>query len=545
MDQLLGMGFSEAQCTKGLAEAGNVDGAVSYIFANADKPPAFWAPAPEPAAVAGASGAATARATAPAAGGVGAETIAKELAGVLSELRPATNVAKEALTDPGFVAGLIGEAAGVDVERVVQTITGAPSPKRFAGVGPTPAAIADQAVEFFTSALEARWGEYVGTLNEREVALVAADARRIARRGSATDASALVAKSAALAALPSQGAPRTLKECLATEGGAVLAREIILLDGSSLPSSAHRQLLPEPEPAADADAIAAKKKKADKHRPAPEPQGTLEIEVNGQPLAIPFSVAAFGACRSALADQVLVQTEPPLADADLTNAEGMSGSVAVCMRGGVPFIDKARRAQAAGAVALIVVNSSGESEPEPDSLFAMGCADEAEDPITIPVVGIGAAHGERLLSAGITSLKYDWNPHELVLLNDCFTVSSYDGGEETPETAVSNLLVPKLRPFHCSKPGVGHTLELKCDDPLVVITHIVVHAAASCSAPLSQGEVWVTSAAFADGPEPVCVDGVCRLPVSKTHEFCIKTRNFVLKTKEFSIKIKELFINSD
>ena len=36
------MGFTESQAKKALAEAGNVDGAVSYIFANADKPPSFW-----------------------------------------------------------------------------------------------------------------------------------------------------------------------------------------------------------------------------------------------------------------------------------------------------------------------------------------------------------------------------------------------------------------------------------------------------------------------------------------------------------------------
>jgi hypothetical protein len=52
MDQLLGMGFSEAQCTKALAEAGNVDAGVSYIFANADKPPEFWAESAAPAAAA-------------------------------------------------------------------------------------------------------------------------------------------------------------------------------------------------------------------------------------------------------------------------------------------------------------------------------------------------------------------------------------------------------------------------------------------------------------------------------------------------------------
>jgi ubiquitin carboxyl-terminal hydrolase L3 len=57
-------------------------------------------------------------------------------------------------------------------------------------------------------------------------------------------------------------------------------------------------------------------------------------------------------------------------------------------------------------------------------------------------------------------------------------------------------LVPKLKPFHCSKPGVGHTLTLKCDDEKVVVTHVVVHGAAMCTAPLRHGELWVTSAGF-------------------------------------------------
>ena len=94
------------------------------------------------------------------------------------------------------------------------------------------------------------------------------------------------------------------------------------------------------------------------------------------------------------------------------------------------------------------------------------------------------------------SLRFDLNPHELAVLNHHFTVDAYDGGQETAQTAVANVLVPKLRPFHCSKPGVGHTLTLKCVDEKVVVTHIVVHAAAMCSAPLRRGELWVTSAAF-------------------------------------------------
>jgi ubiquitin carboxyl-terminal hydrolase L3 len=518
MDQLLGMGFSEEQCKKALAEAGNVDGAVSYIFANADKPPEFWAESAAPAAAEAAAVAPThTEARAPA--GATAATIQGELPGVLGDLRPVAAVATEALQDPGFVAELMGEAPGVDVDRVVHTITGMPSPKRFAGAGPTPEAIAEKAVEYFVSALDKRWGEYVGALNAREVALVAADARRMARRGSVTDRGALEAKSAALAALTSGDSPQTLKMSLSTDEGAALAREIILLEGGALPSVGAPPL-PEPELAAPADP--KPKSKKGKHRPEPESQGVLEIEIEGEctdgecalgsTVAIPFCVAEFGASRAALSSQALVQTDPPLADSDLANADALSGQIAVCTRGAVPFIEKARRAQASGAVALLVLNAGGESEPEPDLLFGFGGAGDAEEPITIPVVGVGAADGERLLAAGVASLRFDWNPHSLELLHDAFTVANYDGGQESEETAVANVLVPKLKPFHCSKPGVGHTLTLKCDDEKVTVTHIVIHAAAMCTAPLRHGELSVTSAAFSSSPRPGGAEALARIP---------------------------------
>lgn len=44
MEQLLAMGFPPHKCKQAMGAAGNVDGAVSYIFANEDKPESFWQP---------------------------------------------------------------------------------------------------------------------------------------------------------------------------------------------------------------------------------------------------------------------------------------------------------------------------------------------------------------------------------------------------------------------------------------------------------------------------------------------------------------------
>ena len=169
MEQLVGMGFSEAQAKRALAEAGNVDGAVNFIFENADKPPSFWEPRQSAADVLPTASGESGEAEAALPLAPSAATVEGELPGVLGELRPVKDVAAEALKDPAFLAELLAEAAGVDVDRVVQTITGLPAPQRLAGAGSTPEAVAEKAVDYFVSALDKRWGEYVGALNVREV----------------------------------------------------------------------------------------------------------------------------------------------------------------------------------------------------------------------------------------------------------------------------------------------------------------------------------------------------------------------------------------
>ena len=94
-----------------------------------------------------------------------------------------------------------------------------------------------------------------------------------------------------------------------------------------------------------------------------------------------FKQAKFGGELAALgAEAACVRAEPPLAEAELTNAAELAGAVAVIGRGGCTFVEKARRAQAAGAVGVIIVNTE-------DTLLAPADDGSGGD-IRIPVVGV-------------------------------------------------------------------------------------------------------------------------------------------------------------
>jgi hypothetical protein len=67
-------------------------------------------------------------------------------------------------------------------------------------------------------------------------------------------------------------------------------------------------------------------------------------------------------------------------------------------------------------------------------------------------------------------------------------VLSCTGGQESEASAVANVLVPALKPFHCSGPGVGHTLKLRCTKACHV-SHVVLYGAAGCTEPLRAGTV--------------------------------------------------------
>ena len=114
--------------------------------------------------------------------------------------------------------------------------------------------------------------------------------------------------------------------------------------------------------------------------------------------------------------------DPPTADADLLNAAAAKGRVLVADRGGCTFAEKAARAQAAGAAALIIVNTD-------DKPLAIGGAAGVPG-AGIPVVAVPARARAALLAGAGLRLKYNANPEGLQLLSlGGFEVESYSGGQ--------------------------------------------------------------------------------------------------------------------
>lgn len=105
--------------------------------------------------------------------------------------------------------------------------------------------------------------------------------------------------------------------------------------------------------------------------------------------------AAFGRTASQSGHKQLraraVLAVPELADRPLRNAGVLRGQIAVVRRGGVTFVDKARRVQEAGAIGLIVINSS-----EAPCLVESSDGDRGDD-IGISVVCVRHSDGESLL----------------------------------------------------------------------------------------------------------------------------------------------------
>ena len=90
----------------------------------------------------------------------------------------------------------------------------------------------------------------------------------------------------------------------------------------------------------------------------------------------------------------LVLAEPRDGAAELSNAAAVSGKVAVLVRGGCSFVDKVRRAQAAGAVTAVVVQAAGQKWP-----FTMSDTAGKGTDILLPSLMVSPTDGEALLKA--------------------------------------------------------------------------------------------------------------------------------------------------
>ena len=87
----------------------------------------------------------------------------------------------------------------------------------------------------------------------------------------------------------------------------------------------------------------------------------------------------------------LVVAEPYWANETLENAEALRGNIALIGRGACPFVDKALRAQEAGAVAVLMVNDVPEEGTDNFVGGELGTAT-----LTLPVFGLSHANGEAL-----------------------------------------------------------------------------------------------------------------------------------------------------
>ena len=102
---------------------------------------------------------------------------------------------------------------------------------------------------------------------------------------------------------------------------------------------------------------------------------------------------------------IAISGESELGCETITNPEAISGNIAVVYRGACPFVQKVENAQAAGAIAVLVINS------QPGSPITMGGVEDPENPIGIPAVMITKEAGatiREVLDAGqevIVNLK--------------------------------------------------------------------------------------------------------------------------------------------
>ena len=101
------------------------------------------------------------------------------------------------------------------------------------------------------------------------------------------------------------------------------------------------------------------------------------------------------------AESPVVDAVPFKADATLQNEASIKGNIMLCIRGGgTSFVDKAKRASAAGAAAVIIINTDDKLMPITDG--TQSCSEQSEDGYKsdIPVLMIKSSDAPRLQERG-------------------------------------------------------------------------------------------------------------------------------------------------
>lgn len=109
---------------------------------------------------------------------------------------------------------------------------------------------------------------------------------------------------------------------------------------------------------------------------------------------VPFKKALFGYRKSSGFVGHVVNAVPEKANSDLVNADRLLGAIAVVKRGGCKPIEKARRVMAAGAIALLVINT----KDKPQKLKTDEDEEDEEEiqDILIPVLCVGSSTAANL-----------------------------------------------------------------------------------------------------------------------------------------------------
>ena len=142
-----------------------------------------------------------------------------------------------------------------------------------------------------------------------------------------------------------------------------------------------------------------------------------------------------GARQADLLDLPMCAAVPLVADTPLANAAALIGGIAVMQRGVVSFVEKARRAQEAGCVGIVFVNTGEE-------LFTLG-GDEGDDDVKLPLVCVRASVGAQLL----TALGGDGAAPRASLCYDGWRIGADDDSdEEDPWPPERKRPPPKERP---------------------------------------------------------------------------------------------------
>jgi hypothetical protein len=108
--------------------------------------------------------------------------------------------------------------------------------------------------------------------------------------------------------------------------------------------------------------------------------------------------ASFGTDEVRLTKALCVRAIPATADRPLENARSAHGCVVVVDRGGgAPFVTKARHAQTAGAIGVIIINGTDEPLTAHGHRHLDGTLDVGAD-VAIPIVCVRKTGGEMLVA---------------------------------------------------------------------------------------------------------------------------------------------------